>query len=163
FPDCTDKEEIEVTQNCWSFPEDSRSDFSPKEPNSHTVDGNGRLANIGDFLIFPHNTTTGGYWTGGPEEDGDYLYVTCRILQKSGPDSFETVLNQTASSSSIAIPLKFDFLPGYHYTFNVDVTNGGLIPPAEKQTDGGTPVLNGAISYSVTSSIWEVADKNLNM
>lgn len=163
FPDCTDKEEIEVTQDCWSFPYDSRSDFSPKEPNSHTVDGNGRLANIGDFLIFPHNTTTGGYWTGGPEEDGDYLYVTCRILQKSGPDSFETVLNQTASSSSIAIPLKFDFQPGYHYTFNVDVTNGGLIPPAEKQTDGGTPVLNGAISYSVTSNHWEVADKNLNM
>lgn len=164
FPDCTDKEEIEVTQDCWSFPKDDRSNFSSEEPNSHTVDGNGRLAHIGDFLIFPHNTTTGGYWTGGPENDGTYLYVACRILQKSGPDSYETVLFGGKSSySSIAIPLKFDFQPGYHYTFNVDVTNGGLIRPEEKRTDGGTPVLNGAISYSVTSSIWEVADKNLNM
>lgn len=166
FPDCTDKEEIEVTQDCWSFPRDSRWNFSPDSPNSQTIDGNGRLAHIGDFLIFPQNTTTSNYWTGGPENDGVYLYVDCRILQKNGPDSYETVLYPTKNSkltSAIAIPLKFDFQPGYHYTFNVDLTNGGLVPPDNNQTDGGTPVLNGAISYSVTSSHWEVADKNLNM
>lgn len=161
YPDCTDKEEIELTQDCWSFPnEDNYGDFSAVC--NLTVNGNGQDATVGDFLIFPQNSINSGFWTGGPEEDGTYLYVRCNIYQKSGKDSYDTEL---FSKGSIAIPLKFDFQPGYHYTFTIDMTNGGLIAPSNTSVvkDGGTPVLGGEIQYSAISSHWEVADTDLKM
>ena len=160
YPDCTDKEEIEVTQSCWTFPDGFRGNFSTNSSETLLVDGNNRLSTVGECLVFPVNTTNNGYWTRGPEPDGAYLYVTCRIMQKSSKDAYETEL---VHRTTVAVPLKFDFQPGYHYTFNVDITNGGLIAPGDQTPNGGTPVLNGTIEYEASSSLWELADTSTRM
>lgn len=161
YPDFTGKDEIEVTQDCWEFyTERSRYQVGllDSTPEEAIVMGDGKVVDLsGAGLIFPQNSTN-DYWTGGKEEDGLYLYISCRIRQKSAEGAYDTYLLGTPNDrfSTIAVPLKHDFQPGYNYKFTVNLTNGGKFAP-ESNNMGGEPVLGGEMKFSVTTQAWEIA------
>lgn len=143
-----------------------------------------------NFMLIPQQLTA---WQGKGHTEGAYISVLCRIYSKSGSEEIllypkaspatrasVTLPEQTMYAyASVAIGTNWE--PGKKYIYTLDfcsTTNGGgagLIDPNPDTTDpevdtnpkpgsnGGDPVLNGPIKFTVTVDNWVDETKDIIM
>lgn len=138
-----------------------------------------------NFMLIPQHLTA---WTGKGSTDGAYISVLCRIYSKNG-DQYTLLYPQPTTGDNkdnkfgyASVAINTDWQPGKKYIYTLEFcsadTNGnggGLIDPKpdteDKDVDpnpkdgseGGDPVLNGPIKFTVTVDNWVDETKDIIM
>lgn len=139
-----------------------------------------------NFMLIPQQLTA---WTGKGSTEGAYISVLCRIYSKNG-DQYTLLYPQPTTTDNkenkygyAAVAINTNWLPGKKYIYTLDFCSpdgggngGGLIDPTpdnEKDpevdpnpkdgSEGGDPVLNGPIKFTVTVDNWTDETENIIM
>lgn len=193
FPTTQTTSETQLQQSLWGSLEGINTSAYKIKGDEIELNATAQSLMFGNknFMLIPQKLTA---WDGTPSKTGAYISVLCQIYSKNGEELTLLYPSTRTTRASVILPEKTlyayasvaigtNWEPGKKYVYTLDfcsTTNSGgagLIDPnpdTDTDTDvhpdpkpgsnGGDPVLNGPIKFTVSVDDWTDADaENITM